>query len=411
MSPQPRRTPVLLAYAGFVLVGVKNGAVGVLLVAQMNDYGVNQATIGLTFFAGSAGYVVASLSTGPLVSRFGFRIALAAAGGLAFLAGGLYLATRPPFVMFVLALVITGYGTGALESMLNAYLAAFDGATTLLNRLHAFFGVGALIGPVLAAWITGFASWRVVWLVMAAACVPLAAGFLAAYPGRAGVAAPETPGAPGASGTPVAPGVPDPAPRGLLASALRERGVLLGSAMLVVYVGLEISVGNWAFSYLVQARGLPATVAGYLVSGYWLGLTLGRFLISPVAARVGASTAAMMYTCLAGVTATIVLAWLSPTALLAGLVLMPLGFFLGPVFPTTMASAPRLTRPALVPTAIGVMNAASVGGGSALPWLAGLLAQGTGMWTLLPFSAALSLLQAVAWRPLAKRIRVSDGST
>jgi fucose permease len=408
VSAQPRRAPVLLAYAGFVLVGVKNGAAGVLLVAQMNDYGVNRATIGLTFFAVSAGYVLASLSAGPLVSRFGFRIALAVAGGLAFLAGGLYLATRPPFVMFVLALVITGYGTGALESMLNAYLAAFDGATTLLNRLHAFFGVGALIGPVLAAWITSFASWRVVWLVMAAACVPLAAGFLAAYPGRAGVAAPETPGAPG---TQVAPGVPDPAPRGLLASALRERGVLLGAAMLVVYVGLEISVGNWAFSYLVQARGLPATVAGYLVSGYWLGLTLGRFLISPVAARVGVSTAVMMYTCLAGVTATIVLAWLSPTALLAGLVLMPLGFFLGPVFPTTMASAPRLTRPALVPTAIGVMNAASVGGGSALPWLAGLLAQGTGMWTLLPFTAALSLLQVAAWRPVARRIRVPSSST
>jgi fucose permease len=384
-----------------VLVGVKNGAAGVLLVAQMNDYGVNRATIGLTFFAGSAGYVLASLSAGPLVSRFGYRIALAAAGGGAFLAGGLYLATRPPFAVFVLAQVITGYGTGALESMLNAYLAAFDGATTLLNRLHAFFGVGALIGPALAAWITGFASWTVVWLVMAAACVPLVAGFLAVYPGRAEAAAPETPG------TPVVPGVPDPAPRGLLASVLRERGVMLGAAMLAVYVGLEVSVGNWAFSYLVQARGLPASVAGYLVSGYWLGLTLGRFLISPVAARVGAGTVAMMYTCLAGVTAAIVLAWLSPAGLLAGLVLMPLGFFLGPVFPTTMASAPRLTRPALVPTAIGVMNAASVGGGSAFPWLAGLLAQGTGMWTLLPFSGALSLLQVAAWRPVARRIRSS----
>jgi fucose permease len=90
---------------------------------------------------------------------------------------------------------------------------------------------------------------------------------------------------------------------------------------------------------------------------------------------------------------------------------MPLGFFLGPVFPTTMASAPRLTRPALVPTAIGVMNAASVGGGSALPWLAGLLAQGTGMWTLLPFTAALSLLQVAAWRPVARRIRVPSSST
>ena len=60
---------------------------------------------------------------------------------------GLYLATRPPFVAFVLVQLVLGYGTGVLESVLNVYIAALPGATTLLNRLHAFFGVGALIGP------------------------------------------------------------------------------------------------------------------------------------------------------------------------------------------------------------------------------------------------------------------------
>jgi fucose permease len=410
--------PVLLSYAAFVLIGVKVGVTGVLLLAQMQDYGVTRAAIGITFFTSSAGYVLGSLSAGPLVSRFGFRIALATGGGSC-LAGGLSLATRPPFPVFAAVPLVIGYGTGTLESALNAYIAALDGATTRLNRLHAFFGAGALLGPLLAAWITGFASWTVVWVVLAAAWLPLIAGFLTAYPRRAGVAgatgtAWDTAGTAGTAGdtagTAAATGLPEAtgaAAGRLLTRALRERSVLLGAAMLCVYVGVEIGVGNWGFSYLVQARALPASLAGYFASGYWLGLTIGRFVISPVAARLGASTAGMMYTCLAGITAATLLAWLSPAAPLAGPALVLLGFFLGPVFPTTVAITARLTPAALVPTAIGVMNAAAMVGGSALPWLAGLLAQRTGIWTLLPFAVALSVLQAAIWRPIASRIRLA----
>ncbi len=393
------RAPVLLSYAAFVFVGVSAGVGGVLLLAQMSDYGVDRATIGITFFTSSAGFVLAGLSNGALIQRFGIRMALAAGGG-AYVLAGLYLATRPPFAAFVAVQLVTGYGTGVLESVLNTYLAALPGATTLLNRLHAFFGVGALLGPVLAAWIVGFASWTVVWLVLAVACVPLVAGFLVACPGP----------------VPAEPGSQAPEPRthvaetsgspagSLLAAALRDRGVLCGAAMLAVYVGLELGVGNWGFSYLVQARGLTGTLAGYSVSGYWLGLTVGRFLISPVAARTGVTTAGMIYACLAGITAAATLVWLSPTAAAASAALVLLGFFLGPVFPTTMAIAPRFTTPRLAPTAIGVMNAGSVIGGAGLPWLAGVIAQGTGIWTLLPFTVALAVLQFVVWRPLAARI-------
>jgi hypothetical protein len=177
--------------------------------------------------------------------------------------------------------------------------------------------------------------------------LPLLAGFLVAYPGRQ-PAGPPAPGPPG----------PAPAPDGgsLLGAALRDRGVRLGAVMLAVYVGLELSGGNWGFSYLVQARAPAGTLAGYTISGYWAGLTLGRFLISPLASPAGLRPAGMIYGCLAGIVATIALAWLLPIAP-ACVALGLAGFFLGPVFPTTMAIAPRLTSDRLVPTAIGVINA------------------------------------------------------
>ncbi len=188
------RAPVAVSYAAFVLVGISAGAGGVLLLAQMRDYGVDRTTIGITFFTGSAGFVLAGVSTGALIHRFGLRIALVAGGG-GYVLAGLYLATRPPFGTFVLVQLVTGYATGVLESVLNVYLAARPGATSLLNRLHAFFGVGALLGPVLAAWIVGFASWTAVWLVLvlALACVPLVVAFTLVYPDQK-----QTPEAPSA---------------------------------------------------------------------------------------------------------------------------------------------------------------------------------------------------------------------
>ncbi|MCL2583754.1 MAG: MFS transporter, partial [Streptosporangiales bacterium] len=157
-------------------------------------------------------------------------------------------------------------------------------------------------------------------------------------------------------------------------------------------------------SYLTQSRDLSSAAAGYAVSGYWLGLTLGRFLISPAAERAGLPPARMMYGCLAGAAALSAVAWMAPGPVSVSVALAGLGFCLGPVFPTMMAVTPRLARPGLVPTAIGVMNSGSVIGGSALPWLAGVIAQGSGMWTLLPYAIVLALLQVAIWRPLAARL-------
>jgi fucose permease len=101
------------------------------------------------------------------------------------------------------------------------------------------------------------------------------------------------------------------------------------------------------------------------------------------------------------------LVWLVPGAAPVGIALGLLGFCLGPIFPTTMALAPQMTSARLQSTAIGVMNAASTVGGSALPWLAGTIGQSAGVWTLLPYAMVLASLQFVVWRPLAHWIRQS----
>jgi fucose permease len=386
----PTRGPVLLSYAAFVLVGLGAGVGGILIPAQIADYGIDEATIGITFFTSSAGFLFAGTTAGALLHRVSVRVALAL-GAAAYIGAAFVMAGRPPFWALVAVQLLAGYGTGILESILNVYVAGLARSTTLLNRLHAFFGVGALLGPLLAAWLLQFVPWTAVWLVLGVAAVPLAVGFLLWYPRTAPPAA-----------------QPDePKPRGSLGEALRRPAVVLASVFLSVYVGLEIGVGTWGFTFLVQEHGEASLLAGYTISGYWLGLTAGRFLISPAAARVGLTPAAMATGCLAGCTAAAALIWVAPVAGVATAGFVLLGFFLAPLFPTAMAVVPDLVEARLVPTTIGVMNGVSVVGGSGLPWLAGWLAQHVGIWTLMPLAVTLSVLQLVVWRLMTARARRS----
>jgi fucose permease len=397
VSVAARRGSVLVAYALFILVGLSVGVGGVLLLAQMGDYGVGRATIGLTFFTFSAGFVLAGATAGPLIHRCGTRLALLA-GALAFVAGGVATATRPAFWVFVALQIVVGYGGGLLESVLNAHLAAMPRSTTLLNRLHAFFGVGALIGPSAAAWLLRYTEWPTVILALTLVGIPAFVAVWFSYPDRATDPLATAHAGPGAGPLSVAArdaAVKEP---GLLAAVLRQPAVLLGAVLLTIYVGLEIGVGNWGFGYLVEQRSAPDTVASWTLSGYWLGLTVGRFVLSPLAIRLGLTKVGLLYLSMVGVLAATALSWIAPTAGVAAGGFVLLGFFLGPIFPTIMAVAPDLTSARLAPTAIGVINAGSVVGGAGLPWLAGALGQGIGVWTLLPFALALAALQfLVLW--------------
>ncbi len=179
---------------------------------------------------------------------------------------------------------------------------------------------------------------------------------------------------------------------------------MLGAVFLSIYVGLEMSVGSWAFTFLIENWHQRDLLAGYAVTGYWLGLTVGHLVISPAGSRLGLSAVAITSGCLVGVGLGAALVWLAPIAVLASAGLAVLGFFLGPLFPTVMSVAPRLTVARLVPAAVGLMVGTSVVGGAALPWLARVIAQHAGAWTLLPYSIGLTALLGTVWWRLVRRL-------
>ncbi len=349
---------------------------------------MDKATIGITFFTFSAGFMLAGAVAGELLHRVGTRYALVL-GGAACVVGGLATAARPPFVLLVVIQVVIGFGIGIVESVLNVFLSELPEATTLLNRLHAFFGVGALIGPLMATWTLRYFAWTAVWLILSIAWVALVIGFLLVYPVRPAVPASDP---------------SEPPRRGMFGSAVRDPAVVLAAGFLAVYVGLELSVGNWGFSYLVSDRSQGDLLAGYIVGGYWFGLTLGRFVISPFATRRGLTAARMTELCLLGVIAGALFIWVAPLVVAAGVGFVLLGFFLGPIFPTAIAVVPSLTEARLVPTAIGLINGVSVVGGAVFPWLAGAISEGVGVWTLLPYALVLALLQLAMWSRLTRRM-------
>jgi fucose permease len=93
---------------------------------------------------------------------------------------------------------------------------------------------------------------------------------------------------------------------------------------------------------------------------------------------------------------------LVPGAVTVGLIVV--GFFLGPLFPTMIATLPRLVPRPLVESAIGILVAVSVAGGAFFPWVIGASMQWAGAWVLVPLLLALCLPLGVIWWAVGRRV-------
>ena len=162
-------------------------------------------------------------------------------------------------------------------------------------------------------------------------------------------------------------------------------------------------MGNWSYTFLLEDRHQATLQAGWIVSAYWLGLTLGRFLVNPIAERFQMSVEAVVYCSLVGTGMGGLLIWLLPGGLAATLGIGLIGFFLGPVFASMIVVIPRLVPSSLVPSTIGLLLGTSVIGGAFFPWLVGTLAQYVGIWMLLPSILTLTILMCVNWWTMMKK--------
>lgn len=387
---QPR-LQVGLAFFGFVLIGVNGGANGVLLPSLSSYYQIDKTIIGLIFITSSVGYFCSAFISSLLLEKLGKRIFLAL-GTLIFLLGALTFALELPFIVILATRFLLGFGVAMIETGLNAFIVEFR-STPLMNSLHAFFGAGSLVGPLLATALLSRWSWNSVYIVLSLICLPLLFGFLTIFVPQ--------------STTPVTVGSGNKVENeyskqempheNVLIAALKLPIVWLAALFLLFYVGVEVSLGNWSYTFLTEGPHLTNLFASLIVSGFWFGLTMGRFVLSALSERFGLSSVALIYLCIAGVLLGSLLIWLVPSNSLIAVCFCFVGLCLGPIYPTTIALVPSIVTDRLIASAIGFLISLSTVGIGLLPWLAGTLAQLTDIWSLLPYVIGLSVLMLLFW--------------
>lgn len=378
---QALRLTIGISFFAFILIGINDGAVGVLLPGMQQTYHAGKDTISLLFLAGTVGYFTASFNNGLLLNKLGNRRFLLLATVIMGLGFGL-LSSRPPFLLLLLGIVPIGFGGAMLDAGLNSYIADLPNNTVLLNYLHAFYGAGALLGPLVASTFLAIGwLWNAVYFVWIGLTLLTLIGIGIAFQrvGKETVIHTEEQKEGG----------------NILLLALRQRVVWLAALFLLFYVGTEVSLGSWSFSFLTQERHEQILFSGWTVSGYWVGLTLGRLLLGRVALRIG--NRRLIEACLVGVVIGMVLIWFVPQLFVSAFALCLTGFSLGPIFPTTIALMSDTVSKRILSSAIGFLASLGSMGGALLPWLAGNLAQHLGLWTLLPYVIVLTIIMLLLW--------------
>jgi fucose permease len=382
------RLKIGLAFSAFILIGASDATMGVILPGMSAHYHVDKGTIGLLFICMSIGYILGSFNNGLLIDRLGNRVFLMCASGI-FLLVAIMISIMPPFLLLAIVYLFLGLSIAMFDAGLNSYIAGLPDNTKLLNYLHAFYGAGALLGPAVASSLLalqrGWSSPYIVWGSMSLILL-LGIAFLFKE------SAPQQQEKTATEGN-------------ILTTVLKLRIVWLTAIFLMVYVGTEISLGSWSYSFLTEERHGATLISGWTVSGYWFGLMLGRLLLGRVAQRIGDKR--LIELCLVGVAISLLIIWTLPFPLASAFGLCLAGFSLGPIFPTTIALMSKLVSGRLLPTAIGFLASLGSMGGSLFPWLAGNLAQHIGLWSLLPYVIILTVVQACLWLILYKQPAVA----
>jgi FHS family L-fucose permease-like MFS transporter len=158
-----------------------------------------------------------------------------------------------------------------------------------------------------------------------------------------------------------------------------------GAASIFLYVGAEVAIGSFIVNYLMQPQvlGLPEQEAGKLISLYWGGALIGRFigsavlrLVSPGLALASVATGAI---CLLAISA-------NATGALAGYSLLAVGLMNAIMFPTIFSLACEKLGPRAADGS-GIINVA-ICGGAIIPPLFGALADATSLAFALVLPAA-----------------------
>lgn len=354
-----------------------DGLLGIAWPSIRADFGIPLDSLGMLLFASVSGYMTSTFLSGALVGRIGVGRLLAVSCALTGAALIGYTLV-PAWWMMVLLGVMAGLGAGAIDAGLNTYAAAHF-REGLVQWLHASYGIGVTIGPIImTVALTTLDSWRVGYRVVAGFQVAMALAFALTLPwwGNPHERAAGSPKRLTDYQTP-------------LSATIRRPRVWLSVLLFFLYVGAEVSLGTWAYTLLTESRGIAPQMAGFWAGGYWATFTVGRILAGVFAHRLGIDMLVQGGLTLAFLGA--LLLWWNPFELANLLAVALVGLAIAPIFPALISGTSRRVGARFAANTIGMQMAATGLGGSLIPSVVGVLARRVSL-EVIPICVALLFL-------------------
>jgi fucose permease len=171
--------------------------------------------------------------------------------------------------------------------------------------------------------------------------------------------------------------------------------VILGALFIFAYQGAEVSISGWVISFLISSRHGNPSAVGYVTSGFWGGITLGRFLLSHSAHKIGEKL--FVYGMVIGAITFELLVWLVPNVITDAVAVAIVGFLLGPVFPCATVIFSRAIGRKDQVSGLSVVSAFGSSGGAVAPFTTGILAQAAGTFVLHPIAISLFAAMLICW--------------
>jgi MFS family permease len=283
-----------LAYLSFVSLGLPDGLLGVAWPSIRTFFHLPLDALGALLVTFTIGYLLSSFGSGHILSRIsvGTLLTLSCLATAASLLGYML---APRWGIMVALGGLAGLGAGAVDAGMNIYAATHFSARTV-NWLHAFYGVGATVGPAIMAgvlmanrpWQWGYGIVGL-WQGLLAVCFGLTRRWW--LPLHASQDGSE-------------PAVVCAASYGRTYDCRLCGGVCQCFSSTRVWKRLPVR-GHLAYS---MKRAIPIHTAGTWVSVYWGALTVGR-LLSGVAVSIVPVRVFLRF-CIVGIALGAMLIWL-----------------------------------------------------------------------------------------------------
>ncbi|KIM86804.1 hypothetical protein PILCRDRAFT_64900 [Piloderma croceum F 1598] len=373
------------------LEGWNDGSPGPLLPALQKAYNVGFAVVSLFFVLSCVGFVGGAFMSVWLNDRFGFGKVIECFLHLIWaICQAITYAIQspaPPFPVMILANLLAGFGMALQNAQANGFVSSLkEHASTKLGFLHASYGLGAFAAPLVATQFSHSRRWSFFYLISLGIAITNVTALITVFRFKTqDEVYAESGQEAGEVGT---------ARGNKYRQILSLKTVHTLAFFLLVYVGTEVTIGGWIVTFIIRERG-GGNSAGYISSGFFGGMTLGRVALMWFNRKIGVRNVIFLYAILAiGLEITV---WVVPSMIENAVAVAIIGLFMGPMYPLVMSHTSKVLPKWLVTGSIGWIAGFGQAGSAVIPFITGVVASKYSINALQPLLIVMMGTLIVIW--------------